>query len=101
MEGVFDETARFLLIIASLGSGPAPTYASIENDSWGTLKNKLQTFGNNFVSTIFDGHENHLRNSITHARFTFNATNNTIGFEDYSTRTNTSWEPQYWTTIVS
>ena len=94
MEGVFDETARFILILANLGRGTVVNYSAAQNDSWSTLKNKLQPFGNDFVRVIFDGHENHLRNSIAHARFTYDLKKNTITFEDFDPKTQTvSWGP--------
>jgi hypothetical protein len=93
-EGVFDETARFILILAGISRRQTISYSDIAELSYSVIRTRLEAFDQDLARVIFEGHENHLRNSIAHGRFSYQAARDTMIFEDLDPRTMTvSWGP--------
>jgi hypothetical protein len=76
-EGVFDETARFILILAGISRRQTISYSDIAELSYSAIRTRLEAIDQDSARVIFKGDEYHLRNSIAHGRFSYQALRDT------------------------
>jgi len=80
IEGLYDENIRILYAIKKAIEGNDTDYEKIKEKSLGDFKSDL-------APVFFEGYNNHLRNAIAHARFSFNDKAEKMTFKDRKNKT--------------
>jgi hypothetical protein len=89
VDGVFDELSRILYFFAVVDKNKIPTLNDLEKlDIWGIIKALKVT------PVFLKGwdYKNHIRNSIAHARASYDPNNNSVRFRDYNKKDDSTWD---------
>lgn len=83
-EGIFDQSMRALFILVSMAKGKPVTFENERSMPVLEIKKHLAgLIGESSTEVIFEGYNNHLRNSIGHANFTYDSAKLKTVFEDH------------------
>lgn len=97
VEGVFDQSVRMLYVLVNYAETRTLVILRRTHDQtlWDIKRNLERLLGNRRTKPIFEGWQNHLRNSIAHANFSFDSSQSKMVFRDFVPGTGIrSWGPR-------